>query len=190
MSKVVRIFFDTEFTDFTNMDMISIGMVAESGEELYKENLDFIESWSSQWVKDNIYPLLNRQQFGAKRHQIVMDIEEFVSALDCSEVEFLADYQGDLDILKSLLGSAQLTKPYKLVNFRNVIYQAADKFVTDTGGNDTSYQKLVKNAMGDFDREFEKFFTETGQTQHHALSDARANFKAFGYTMRENHFAY
>lgn len=187
--KVVRIFFDTEFTDFTNMDMISIGMVAESGEELYKENLDFIQSWSSQWVKDNIYPLLDRNRFGAKRYQIVFAIEEFVSALDADEVEFWADYQGDLDILKHLLESAQLSKPYKLVNFRNVIYCAADKFTSDIGGTDTSYQKLVQKVMEDFKREFERFFAETGQIQHHALSDARANIKAFRAAMWENHLA-
>ena len=78
MPKMIRVFFDTEFTDFTNMDMISIGMVAETGEEFYKENLDFIQVWSSEWVRLNIYPLLNHAKFGAKRHEIAMALDEFV----------------------------------------------------------------------------------------------------------------
>lgn len=188
--KVLRVFFDTEFTDFVNMDMISIGMVAETGQELYKENLDFIENWSSQWVKDNVYPLLDKNKFGAKRFQIAVAIEEFVDALECDEVEFCADYHGDLDILKNLLELAQLSKPHKLVNFRNAIYEAASKFVSDTGGSDSSYQNLIKKAMGDFEQQFEQFFVETGQIQHHALSDARANIKAFNFAMRRNHLAY
>ena len=102
MSRVMRVFFDTEFTDFTNMDMISIGLVAESGEELYRENLDFIQSWSSPWVRQNIYPLLDATKHGAKRFDIIIAIEGFVAALDCDTVEFCADYQGDLDILENL----------------------------------------------------------------------------------------
>lgn len=188
--KVLKVFIDCEFTDFTNMDMISIGMVAESGEELYRENLDFIRTWSSDWVQNNIYPLLDPAKHGAKRFQIIIDIEKFVDALDCDEVEFVADYQGDLDILDDLLDRAELSKPVTLTNFRNTIYYKADEFTKQIGGTDTGYQILVEKVMQSFKREFEKYFKDTGEIQHHALSDARANLKAYKAAMWENHLAF
>ncbi len=187
--KCIRIFFDTEFTDFTNMDMISIGMVAETGEEFYKENLDFIQVWSSQWVKDNIYPLLNHAKYGAKRFQIAMALDEFIESLDCDEVEFCADYQGDLNILQNLLESCQFKKPYKLVNFKNKIYFAVDEFVKQMGGSDTTYHNIVAATVKSFEKHFLEYFVRTGEIQHHALSDAKANLLAFRAAISENHLA-
>jgi hypothetical protein len=172
------------------MDMISIGLVAESGEELYRENLDFIQSWSSPWVRQNIYPLLDATKHGAKRFDIIIAIEGFVAALDCDAVEFCADYQGDLDILENLLEDAELTKPVAYTNFRNTIYYRADAFTKIVGGSDSSYQLLVKKAITDFEYRFKRYFDETGEIQHHALSDARANKIAFNYAMMENHLAF
>lgn len=36
----MRIFIDTEFSDLQNMDLISIGLVAEDGAEFYAERSD------------------------------------------------------------------------------------------------------------------------------------------------------
>lgn len=135
-------------------------------------------------------PLLDKHKHGAKRFDIIIAIEEFVEGLDCDEVEFCADYQGDLNILASLLEDAKLSKPFKLTNFRNIIYFQVDDFIKQIGGTDTSYQKMVEKVMKDFTREFERYFKETGEIQHHALSDARANRKAFNAAMWENHLAF
>lgn len=187
MGNVVKIFFDTEFTDFTNMDLISIGMVAETGQELYKENLDFIRPWASKWVQDNIYPLLKINEYGVKRYQILIAIEQFVDSLGADKVIFCADYQGDLDILSNLLDDSEMVTPYELVNFRNEIYFKVDEFTKMIGGSDTDYQNKVQKILKDFEKHFIEYFQESGEKQHHALSDAKANFIAFNKTMLENH---
>lgn len=40
----LRVFIDTEFTDFRFMKLISIGAVSESGEEFYMEISDYDEN--------------------------------------------------------------------------------------------------------------------------------------------------
>jgi hypothetical protein len=51
----MRYWFDTEFIeDGKTIDLISIGIVAEDGRELYLLNVDCDWSKASQWVKDNV----------------------------------------------------------------------------------------------------------------------------------------
>ena len=66
MSKNFNIFFDTEFTDFRPNfhHLISIGMVAQDGREIYFELLD---TWAthqcSQFVIGEVLPLLDNDVF-------------------------------------------------------------------------------------------------------------------------------
>jgi hypothetical protein len=51
----VKIFFDTEFTGLhQHTTLISIGCVAESGEELYCELTDFDTGQLDDWLRDNV----------------------------------------------------------------------------------------------------------------------------------------
>jgi len=50
-----KIFFDTEFTGLTqNTSLISIGLVADTGEKIYIENLDWDKSKSNDWINTNV----------------------------------------------------------------------------------------------------------------------------------------
>ena len=51
------IFIDTEFTDFFDPKLISIGMVADSGEEFYAEVL-FPDAACSAFAREAVIPLL------------------------------------------------------------------------------------------------------------------------------------
>lgn len=53
------VFIDTEFTDFVNPQLISIGMVADSGEEFYAE-VPFSDDRCSEFVRETVIPLLNQ----------------------------------------------------------------------------------------------------------------------------------
>ena len=58
----MRVFFDTEFTGLSSDPrLLSIGMVADRGEELY---IELTNGWSedncSYWVMKNIMPLLGK----------------------------------------------------------------------------------------------------------------------------------
>src|SRR5262249_42150893 len=55
----LRYFYDFEFIeDGVTIDVISIGMVAEDGRELYMESGEVNLSLASDWVKQNVIPHL------------------------------------------------------------------------------------------------------------------------------------
>jgi len=55
----VRYFFDTEFIeDGSTIDLISIGIVRDDGKELYCCNRDAKLHLASDWVRENVLPLL------------------------------------------------------------------------------------------------------------------------------------
>jgi hypothetical protein len=45
------LFLDTEFTDFKDMDLISIGIVSQDLHEFYAENTEYEQSWCNDLVK-------------------------------------------------------------------------------------------------------------------------------------------
>lgn len=52
---MTRYFIDTEFIeDGKTIELISIGIVADSGKELYAISTEFDESKASNWVKENV----------------------------------------------------------------------------------------------------------------------------------------
>lgn len=51
----MKIFFDTEFTGLVpETTLISIGMIAETGERLYCEFTDYNEELCDDWIKENV----------------------------------------------------------------------------------------------------------------------------------------
>src|SRR5471032_743218 len=51
------IFLDTEFTDFIDCDLISLGMVSEDGQhELYGERFDYRAEWCNSCVHAAVLP--------------------------------------------------------------------------------------------------------------------------------------
>lgn len=56
------IFLDTEFTDFIDCDLISIGMVTEDGRHLfYAERSDYRRDWENEFVKGAVLPYLGKR---------------------------------------------------------------------------------------------------------------------------------
>ncbi len=55
----MRYWMDSEFIeDGKTIDLISIGIVAEDGRELYAQSVEFNPYNASSWVKENIFPYL------------------------------------------------------------------------------------------------------------------------------------
>ena len=54
------VFLDTEFTNFVQPDLISIGLVAEDGREFYSERTDYRCAECSDFVRVTVLPLLGR----------------------------------------------------------------------------------------------------------------------------------
>lgn len=62
---MTKVFFDTEFTGLhQNTTLISIGLVAESGETFYAELDDYDKSQVDEWIQGNVIDKLHLNQKG------------------------------------------------------------------------------------------------------------------------------
>lgn len=76
----MRIWFDTEFIDNgKTIDLISIGMVREDGNELYLQNVECDRSKACDWVKENVFPGLD-DSFNVSKSLMRQQIFEFAEA--------------------------------------------------------------------------------------------------------------
>jgi len=95
-----KIFFDTEFTGLhQNTSLISIGLVAESGEIFYAELTDYDTAQVDDWVRDNVInnlwisesDLENQDEVHVKGDLALVrsELEKWLSQFD--QVEFWSD---------------------------------------------------------------------------------------------------
>ena len=85
----MKIFFDTEFTGLhQGTTLISIGMVAEDGRELYCELNDYDKSQIDDWLKDNVIANLHNTN-PINTEQLRKAIEGFIEPYD--KVEMWSD---------------------------------------------------------------------------------------------------
>lgn len=150
----MRIFIDTEFTDFINSHLISIAMVSEFGEEFYYE-VPFPESSCSPFVREVVIPLLNHDiRSCCGRDELKSHILNWLKLVRSSaETEILIsyDYSTDFDLFVDVLGG-------DLPKF--VAGELIDRGISD---------QLL----------FEFWRSNPELSEHHALHDARANAYAF-----------
>jgi len=174
MRKTVVIFPDTEFTDFANMDMISIGAVVEhSDDEFYAEVSDHREYLRSGFVQVHVMCHTDMAKYGKPKKEVAEDFANWVDSLDAEEALFVVDYVGDWQLIHDLF---QIKSPGK--KFRVVMYNAymGDRLVAAIG-KDTVTDYL--DCWNDLCAIMAKYFVEVDNRQHHALVDARANKHAF-----------
>lgn len=82
----MKIFFDTEFTGLhQGTTLISIGMIAEDGRELYCELNDYDKSQIDDWLKDNVIANLHNTNL-INTEQLRKAIEEFIEPYDTVEI--------------------------------------------------------------------------------------------------------
>ena len=143
----MKIFIDTEFTDLVDMDLISIGLVTEAGQEFYAERDDFDVGLCNDFVRSQVLPLLRApgasvySKPGLRR---VVDV--WLSQFQHAAPVICYDNTADWAMLVDLYGN-NIPAWLKLSSVRD-------------------YMDFAKRAA---------FFVETGLIQHHALNDAHAN---------------
>lgn len=97
----MKFWFDTEFIeDGRTIDLISIGIVAEDGRELYVESNEFDTSDASDWVRANVFPHLNWT--GVPKSEIAKQVLEFIGPDKPEFWAYYADY--DWVVLCQLFG--------------------------------------------------------------------------------------
>jgi hypothetical protein len=158
----LRIFIDTEFTDFVDLDLISIALVADADppKEFYVEITDFDRSLCNDFVVANILPLLGKapgraMPFSDASNELHEWLEQFRDANAC----ICYDYIGDFVLLKELL-----FQPCRGSTFASFPEWLA---------TDNVWKKLDRDLLSQFWRVHPEF------SQHFALHDARANAAAF-----------
>lgn len=148
------VFLDTEFTDFVQIDLISIALVSENGHELYAERTDFRREDCSDFVRAAVLPLLGRIA-GATctRGQLTQRLRTWLEALP-EPATLVFDYFSDWE----LLVDAILGDDY-------------DKLPVSIGGKQLLAADIVSDSV--FQNALNRTFTREWPP-HHALADARA----------------
>jgi hypothetical protein len=147
-----NVFIDTEFTDFLDPQLISIGLVAQSGEEFYAE-LPYEVRECSEFVKAAVLPLLGYAPHAEmSKDDLYLQMTNWLRLIrpKDQEVFICYDYQTDWDLFCDVLDGR--VPPW-----------CKRTLVADRINEILRYDYHQKNAL----------------PEHHALNDARANCYAF-----------
>ena len=144
------LFVDTEFTDFKDMDLISIGIVSQEHHEFYAENSEYNRTWCSDFVKSEVIPKLNGGEYALPYNKLKEKLQLWISELlkEYSSFLFIFDYSGDWFLLGELL----------------INYPHRDK---------------VKGQQDELEEGIELYFMHDRSNEHHALFDAKALLNGF-----------
>jgi hypothetical protein len=148
------IFIDTEFTDFIDCHLISIGLVSERGEELYLE-VPYPQNACSNFVLEVVVPLLNQSsEASCSKSELKVRILEWLKLVrhpSNSEMLLCFDYQTDWDL------------------FADAFDNEIPSFV---------FPRLINKEISEL--LLLDFWKKNPELhEHHALHDARANAHAF-----------
>lgn len=173
MGGILKYWFDTEFIeDGKTIDLISIGIVAEDGRELYAESLDADLSRANEWVQENVIAHLWSRQPDKRdaniwnrdggiggllsRRDIAREVEAFCDPATYGKPEIWA-YYADYDwvVLCQLFGRMiDLPKGWPM-------------FAMDL----KQWAMMLGNPK----------LPEQGKGEHHALADARWDRQAWEF---------
>jgi len=148
----LKIFLDTEFTDFIHPSLISIGMVAETGEEFYAE-IPYPDAECSAFVREAVIPLLEKSpNDSCSKEALSGRLVEWLTAMNVQHgvLEICFDFQTDWDLFIDALD-------YRVPTW------CGQKNVNQHINELLCYEYHKKNDL----------------PEHHALYDARANRFAY-----------
>ena len=147
------IFLDTEFTDFIDCELISIGMVSEDGQHVfYAERTDYTNAYCNHFVRAAVLPRLGKIAGAAcTNDEVTSRLWAWFATLP-RHVQIATDSTHDWDLLWDAFGDglpANLDR--SIFDLRSLI---------DT----TSFNDAVC-----------RYHDQPNQPWHHALHDAKAN---------------
>lgn len=146
------VFLDCEFTDFINIDLISIALVCEDGREFYAERSDFRLDECSDFVRVAVLPLLERiPEATMSREELSVKLRAWLAELP--DVVIACDSNHDRDLFCDAID--YLPTP-------NVVgWIGLDRF------SDPASDAFYNASVG--------YHDQPGHPWHHALHDARAH---------------
>ena len=154
----MKLFFDTEFIERpSTIELISIGIVAEDGRELYLENANADLSHADDWIKTNVLVHLQGGAYRVSRLEIRQKILDFIG--QDMKPEFYG-YYSDYDW---------------------VVFCWIFGRMIDLPKHFPKYCRDFKQTMDTFGIKKSDLPKQSG-TEHHALADARWLAEVFKYT--------
>lgn len=162
----MKYFLDTEFTDFVNSELISVGIVSEDGKKEFYIELKYDPAKCSEFVKAVVVPLLNNYLY--TKQEANEKLVEWIRNIDDKNMVIVYDYGLDEIHFSNLLrinSDPEIKSRIKLRLLQNAILSESA---------DLSDSKLISSKFKGFDFYREEYFKHTGATRHHALADARA----------------
>ncbi len=159
-----RVFCDFEFSDFTNPELLSIGLVTEDGRELYIERADAAEIEVSDFVKTDVLPLFGSESPEVLAYEEIGDrVVEWFDSLRGGDrsvvIEVISDSEFDHRLLSNLQPSPAWLQSVNVVT------------------------RLVQHLLSG--RKFFRYDIESTErhlglgVQHHALIDSRVMREAY-----------
>lgn len=149
----MRLFLDTEFTDFIDCELISVGIVSEDGREFYAERNDFDQSKCSDFVKEAVLPLLGKEPaIVGTEDEIGVQLRAWLKQFN--EIEVCVDYTVDFELFSYLVRDPVSLEFPRSYRGRNIWSEISEVNI-------------------------ERYWELNGRNAHHALHDARANKFAF-----------
>jgi hypothetical protein len=151
-----RLFVDTEFTDFIDCELLSIGIISDDGREFYGERDDVDWARCSDFTRVAVLPQLGLETavIGSESHlgvRLKAWLEQFRSA---APVIVSVDYPMDWELFTYLVRDTEnLTMPSWIKG------------------------QSIRNEIDP--KDVERYWMENGRRAHHALHDARANRFAY-----------
>jgi hypothetical protein len=177
MKKAIKIFLDTEFTGLhQNTNLISLGMVAETGQEFYAEFNDYDPSQLNPWLEEhvlkkldfkNVQELVEETESSIKMKGTKIQVREVLEKwlLEFDFIEIWADVLAyDWVLFCELFGGAMKIP-------ENIFYAPFDlaTFFRLKG-------YIVPHSKFNKDLARFQFAEMDNDKQHHALSDAKVEF--------------
>lgn len=144
----MNVFLDTEFTEFRDSYLISLGMASEYGEDFYAE-VPYPDHACSAFVREVVIPLLRKiPNSYFTKNELHLEIIKWLEIVrrNKEDVYICVDYQTDWDLFCEALD-------YRVPSWCHL------KMVDS---------EIVELMLYDF-------FKHSGLPEHHALYDAQAN---------------
>lgn len=163
------LFLDTEFTDFKDCDLISLGLISEDGQySFYVEITDHTVSWRSQFVREVVVPMLDYAKYGKSHHEACVALREWLESLPAGEIVIVVDFMMDTYLMQEMLKTIPQQRPviFRMIEkaFMSALHERGFHMVQQL---DVAFREMVQGT--------EEYYEEVDSRRHHALVDAKAN---------------
>ena len=167
------LFLDTEFTDFINTELISIGLITDDGHHsFYAEVDDYNPKLCSEFVRNVVLPELNPEKFQMRRSEAAARLYCWLEELQ-GEFILCPDYMADWELFADLVETLPPNIHNKPLMFHPMLNQMIMKKAEELQTPDLAwfFEQAKKRYAEGF---LEYFLRNPSPRQHHAGADAKA----------------